>query len=96
MRQCVEGRRLDGQERIEQMSEGDPLRLRDEPKEVTISVKGPCPARLFDHQAGFVAPVEQLLAGSTGIVRVREGERVRAVPLDLDDPDRPIGKYALH
>src|ERR1700677_2326520 len=57
----VEIRRLDGKERIEQVSERYPLRLGHEPEEIPVGVHRPgLPGRL-DCESRFVFAIEQLL-----------------------------------
>ncbi len=97
VRQRVEVRRLDRQERVEQVGERDPFRLRHEPEQPAVTVHRPGTACLLDDQPGLVVPIEELVVGLPGgLVGVGERDGVRPVPPDIDDLDGAIGEHSAH
>ena len=61
MRQRIDHRRMDGQDRIEQVGQADTLRLGDQPEESAFAVEAPGAALFDDLDARLVVAIEQLV-----------------------------------
>ena len=53
MWQRVDHRGVDGEARVKQMSEVDPVRFRDQAEQLPVAVKAPRSASFTDFQSGF-------------------------------------------
>ena len=84
------------QQRIEKMGEPDAVSLRDEAKELPVTVETPG-ASLFDHlDTGLIVAVQEPVVHPAGRRLMRELERVRPEPLDADDRDQYVRQDAPH
>ena len=52
VRQRLDQRGVDGEQRVEQVGQADPLRLGDQPEQRAVAVEAPRPALLHDLEAG--------------------------------------------
>ena len=71
---------MNGEHRVEEMRQTDPVRLGDESEQRTVAVEAPRPTGLCNLQAGFVVAIKNLVCHATVGTAVDEGQRVRAVP----------------
>jgi len=67
-----------------------------ETEELAIGVEAPGTALVLDLECGLIRAVEELVVDFAGVVAVGERKRLRAVPLDLHNRDRPIRQNAAH
>jgi hypothetical protein len=96
MRERIEVRRVDSQIRVEQVRQSDTQGLRCESEETPVGVEAPWPARYLDLKAGLVRTIQEFVIDLPGVLAVREGHGLSAVPLDLYNRDRPVRKHAPH
>ena len=96
VRQWVDVRRVNRQQRVKQMSEPNPLRLRNKPEQRAVAVEAPRAAFLNHFKACLVIAVEEHAVGATGRVLEGEFDGVRAEPLHVDDGHEPIGNHAAN
>ncbi len=85
---------VDREQRIEQVGEADAVGFSNEAEGRAVAVEAPRPADLDDLQARLVVAVEDLVRHPPVGPAVNEGQRVRAVPGDVDDGDRRVGQNA--
>src|SRR6266545_8121472 len=74
-----------------QLGETDAVRLRDEPKQFTISVEVPGGASGLDFEAGLPAAKEQLVAGLAVRAFVGQLDNAGPMPFDIQDFDSSVG-----
>ena len=96
VRQRLEHRGVDGEERVEEVGEADPEGLGDQAEQGPVPVEGEGRTRGLDLQARLIVPVEELLSDPAGLVAVGQGEGLGAVPVDLDHRDRPVGQHTAY
>ena len=94
VRKRVHVRRVNRENRIKQMREADAMSLRHKPERASIAIEAPGPAHLDDLQPGLVVPVEELIFDLAGRVLKGELDRVRAIPLGLDNGHDAIGDHS--
>ena len=94
VRQRVDHRRVDRQQRVEQVREADALRLRHQPEQRAVAVEAPRPPLGDDLEPGLVVAVEQFVRDRAGRRLVGQFERFRAEPLHADDRDQAVGMHA--
>ena len=94
VRQRVDHRRMDCQQRVEQVREADALGLGHEPEQRPVAVEAPRPSLGDNLEPGFVVTVEQLVGDRAGRRLVGELERRGAEPLHADDGDQAVGMNA--
>jgi hypothetical protein len=94
VRQRLDQRSVDGQDRVEQVRQANAVRFGDEAKQRAVAVEAPRPPLLEHLEPRFVVPVEDLLRDPPVRRAVDEGERVRAVPLHAHDGHRAVGQKA--
>ena len=94
VRQRVDHRRVDRQQRVEQVREADALRLRHQPEQRAVAVEAPRPPLGDDLEPGLVVAVEQFVGDRAGLRLVGQLERFRAEPLHADDRDQAVGMHA--
>jgi hypothetical protein len=85
MWQRVDVRGVDGEYRIEQVRQPNPMRFRDQPEGSPITVEAPRPAMLSDFEPGLVVPIKELVLDLALGCLVRQLDRARAEPLDCYD-----------
>ena len=73
VRQRLEVRGLDGQERVEHPGQLDPARLGGEPEELAVGVERPRPPSTQLLEPVFVLPEEHLLRNSAALVAECDG-----------------------
>ena len=95
VRQGVDERRVDGEERIEEVGEVDAVGLRDQPEESAVGVEAPGRAGRGDFERRLTVPVEELVPEPALGVLVR-GLEDAAVPLDAHDRNESVGQDALN
>jgi hypothetical protein len=76
VRQRLDQRGVDRENRIEEVGEVDSVGLGDQAESGAIAVKAPGPAVLENVQPGFVVPVEQLIGNLASGRLIRQLERV--------------------
>ena len=91
VRQRVDDRGVDRQQRVEQMRKPDALRLGHEPEQGAVAVEAPRPPLGDDLEPVLVVAVEQLVGDRAGRCLVRQLDRLRAEPLHADDRHRAVG-----
>ena len=94
MRHWLGGRRVNGDERIEQVGQADSLSLRNEPEQGAVSVDTPRSYWFDDLEARFDVTVQELIRNLTGRCLVGQLKGVRAEPLDRDERDEAVGEDA--
>ena len=94
MRQRVDHRRVDRQQRVEQVREADALRFGHQPEQRAVAVEAPRPPLDDDLEPGLVVAVEQFVGDRAGRRLVGQLERFRAEPLHADDRDQAVGMHA--
>lgn len=82
------------QERIEQVSESNSVRLSDEPEQSAVTVEAPRPAPFHDVQAFLVAPEEKLGSYAARGLLERDLQGLRSQPLDLNHGDGRVENEA--
>ena len=87
-------RRVDRQERIEQVREADALSFRDQTEQCAIAVKGPRSTLGNKLKAGLIFAVQQLIANGAIRRLVGQLKRFGTEPLDTDDSDQAIRMHA--
>ena len=95
MRQRIDHRGVDGEQRIEQMGQVDPVRLGDQAEQLPVAVEAPRPPGFADFEGRLAVPVKEHDAGLSGGVFVGELDCRRTVPLDVNYRDEAIGQDAL-
>ena len=93
MRQRVDDRRMDRQQRVEQVREADALGFGHEPDQGAVAVEAPRPPLGDDLEPVFVVAVEQLVGDRAGRRLVRQLHCLRAEPLHADDRHRAVGMH---
>jgi hypothetical protein len=88
----VHDRGVDRENGVEKVRETDTLRLRNEPKEGSVSVETPGSPRFNKAQARFVVTIDQLIGHATGWVPVDQCERIGPVPLGIHNHNGDIRK----
>src|SRR5688572_24640123 len=78
------------------MRESDAMRLGNESEPSAIAVEAPRTTVLDDFEAGFIVAVDELVSHFAGGGLVRQFERLRAEPLNVDDGDEGIRQQATH
>ena len=81
MGQWLDNRGMYGEQRVEEMSKADPLRLGDQAEQRAVSVKAPGPAGFDDLEPGFVVAVQKLIGDLSGRCLVRQLDCFGAEPL---------------
>jgi hypothetical protein len=76
VRQRFDVRRVDRQQRIEQVGQADALCFRDQPNERSVAIEAPGPTLLDDLQARFVVAAYQLIRNPSGRIFVRQLQRL--------------------
>ena len=82
---------MDGEERVEEVSQTDAVSLGDQPQQVAIAIEGPRASNVGDRDPCLVVPVQQLVGDLAGRILVGEFESVRPKPLDADHRYETIG-----
>ena len=86
---------MDSEQRVKQMSEVDPVRLRNQAEQLTVTIEAPRATNLADFQGGFAIPVKEHDAWLPGGVFVGELDCGRTVPLDVNYRDEAIRQDSL-
>ena len=94
VRQRVDHRRVDCQQRVEQVREADALRFGHQPEQRTVTVEAPRPPLGDDLEPGLVVAVEQFGGDRAGRRLVGQLDRLRAEPLHADDGHYAVGMHA--
>ena len=94
MRQRVDHRGVDRQQRVEQVREADALGLGHEPEQRPVAVEAPRPPGGDDLHPVLGIAVEQLVGDRAGRRLVGELKRRGAEPLHADDGDQAVGMNA--
>ena len=94
MRQRVDDRRVNRQQRVEQVREADALGFGHEPEQGAVAVEAPWPPLGDDLEPVLVVAVEQLVGDRAGRRLVRQLERLRAEPLHAHDRHDAVGMHA--
>ena len=94
VRQRVDHRRVDCQQRVEQVREADALRFGHQPEQRAVAVEAPRPPLGNDLEPGLVVAVEQFVGDRAGLRLVGQLERFGAEPLHADDRDQAVGMHA--
>ena len=92
VRQRVNQRGVDGQNRIEKVRQADAVRFGNQAEQSAISVKTPGPALFHKIKALFVISIEQLVRHLAGRCFVGKLKRLCAKPLHTDDRDQRVRK----
>ncbi len=84
------------EDRVKEVREPNPVRLRHEAEEVPVAVEAPG-STLLDHvEPGLVVAVEELVRDLPGRVLVGEFQGFRSEPLDVHDCDEAVGQNAAN
>ena len=94
--QRIDHRRMDCQQRVEQVCEADALGLGHESEQRPVAVEAPRPSLGDNLEPGLVVTVEQLVGDRAGRRLVGELERRGAEPLHADDGDQAVGMNAAY
>ena len=95
VRQRLDHRSVDGQQRIEEVGQPDSLGLGNQPEKRTIAVETPRAALGDDFDGGLAVAVKQARCRPSRGVLVREIDGDVADPLDVHNRDELVGKDAL-
>ena len=94
VRQRVDHRRVDRQQRVEQVREADALRLGHQPEQRAVAVEAPRPPLGDDLEPGLVVAVEQFVGDRARLRLVGQLDRLRAEPLHADNGHYAVGMHA--
>ena len=72
---------MDGEQRIEQVGQIDPVCLRDQAKELPVAIEAPWATVFEDLQPRLVMPIEQFVRNAAGCRLVRQFKSLGAKPL---------------
>ena len=96
VRQRLDQRGVDGEQRVEEVGQADAVGLGDEAEQGPVAVEAPRPAGDGDLEGRLAVAVEQFVPEPAGRVLIGQLDRRRAVPLDVDDGHEAVGQDALH
>ena len=94
MRQRLNDRGVDRQQRVEQMREADTLRLGYQTEQRPISVKAPRAAEFNYLKPSLVMPVQQFVGHLTARALIGQLKRLRPVPPHVDHAHQSVRKNA--
>jgi hypothetical protein len=87
---------VDRQQRIEQVSEPDAVRLRNEPEQPSIAVEAPRPASSHNLEGRLAISKQNLRADMADAALIDDLQHVGAVPLRADKLHRSVGHDPAH
>ena len=96
MRQRLYAGGVDGQVRIEEVGEADPVRLGDEPEQGAVAVERPGPLGGGYLQGGLLVPKDEAALRRSVAVLVDDLDGLVAVPLDADHFGEPLRRDPAH
>ena len=96
VRQRVDQRRVDGQQRVEQVGQANPVGLGDETEQAAVAVEAPRAPGGDDLQPGLVVAVDEFVAKPALGGLVGQLQALGAEPLRIDDSDDRTGQDAAH
>ncbi len=95
VRQRVDDRGVNRQQRIKEVGQIDSVRFRHQPEELAVAVEAPRTAGFDYFQGGFAIAIEQLYVGLAGRILIGKLNRCGPIPPDVDYSDQAVGQYAL-
>ncbi len=85
VREGLDERCVNGQQRVEEMGQSNAVRLRDQTEQSAVAVEAPRPAVLDDRETWFVFAIEQDAGtGALGCLVIQRDD-IGAIPLDAHD-----------
>ena len=94
VRQRIDERRVDGQQRVKQVGEPDSVRFGQQAEQCAVAVEAPRPACLRDFERRLAVAIKQLVAETTGRVLVRDFDGDSAKPFNVEDRSQTLGQNA--
>jgi hypothetical protein len=96
VRERFDYRSVNGKDRIEEVSQANSVRLRDQAELLPVAVEAPGPPRLGNLNRGFPIPKEEFIPGPSLRVLVEQLDAGGAEPLHVNYGDEPVGQNSPH